>query len=444
MRISSLPQEQRHILNTKRRSALRIAALLLVFCTVCGMLFSVGPMLESHADRITQEDIDELKKKLSGLDKAKKEEAAELAKMEQSEQKLQLALGSYAALSEQYYGELEIVRGDIARCEQEAADCEQRIKDLNVKQDLLYDNYKSTLRALRESRDVSVLELIFEASSLEELLSAVERAKDLAEYKRQILAKMQDSFNELELEQQRVSEELEEQRSLATQLEGLKESVEAQIKDAEKQLTELAQKMLEKEQSILELEDTSDEVQKELTALIKAYKEQQEREAKARQCMLWPLDYPDNTRLTSRYGYRFHPIYHYYKFHSGVDLVSRTHAIFRDNVYACMDGVVVTCVHSRATTGYGTYIIISHGDSQRYGGSISTLYAHLDSVNVKKGDTVKQGQVIGKVGTTGASTGPHLHFEVRIDGVTTDPLTRRWAESRRKPPPSSTERHKEK
>ena len=424
MRISSLTPEKRHILRKVSTGALRFLALLLVIAAFSGILLSTGPIFESHAeDRITQDDIDDLKRQLEGLKKAKQEQKEELAGMEADKDTLQLALNSYTALSEQYYGELEKVRADIARCEQDQADCKQRIEDLQNKQARLYENYKSTLRVLRESRDVSVLELIFEASSLKELLSAVERAKDLAEYKRQILVRMQDSFEDLQDELKATNEELEKQRSNASHLEEMGAEVEGEIRDTEKLLTDLGQEILEKEQSILDLEETTDEIQKDLKDLIKAYEEQQERERLAKQYMLWPLDYPDNTRCTSRYGYRIHPIYHYYRFHSGVDLVSRTHAIYRDNVYSCMAGTVITCVKNRGTTGYGTYVIVSHGYSERYGGYLSTLYAHLDSVNVKTGDVVTQGQILGKVGTTGASTGPHLHFEVRLNGVTTDPLT---------------------
>ena len=127
--------------------------------------------------------------------------------------------------------------------------------------------------------------------------------------------------------------------------------------------------------------------------------------------------------MTSPFGYRYHPISGTYKFHSGVDLAGPNSGdIFNNPVYAAMDGTVIACVVDRGTVSYGTYIVISHNANERYGGSISTLYAHLESVAVKEGDKVTQGQVIGRVGSTGASTGPHLHFEVRKNGVVTDPF----------------------
>ena len=115
--------------------------------------------------------------------------------------------------------------------------------------------------------------------------------------------------------------------------------------------------------------------------------------------------------VTSPYGPRFHPILHYVKVHTGIDFAAADGI-----VYAADDGVVL---FTEFNTAYGNMTVIDHG---KVGGlRITTLYAHQAAVGVKPGDRVVKGQAIGVIGSTGYATGPHLHFEVRIDGEPLDP-----------------------
>lgn len=124
--------------------------------------------------------------------------------------------------------------------------------------------------------------------------------------------------------------------------------------------------------------------------------------------LMWPTR---NTRkISSYFGMRIHPIYKYPKMHNGIDIG----ASYGTDILASGDGVVTSVTYNEG--GYGLYIVIYHGDG------ISTLYAHCSSTIATVGETVKQGQVIGLVGMTGAATGPHIHFEVRENGSPVDPL----------------------
>jgi murein DD-endopeptidase MepM/ murein hydrolase activator NlpD len=123
--------------------------------------------------------------------------------------------------------------------------------------------------------------------------------------------------------------------------------------------------------------------------------------------MAWPT--PGYTRITSRFGMRVHPIDGLYKLHTGVDIAAPIGA----NFIAVSDGVVIKAEYSGA---YGNMVIIDHG------GGISTLYAHGSEIVVTLGQTVRRGEPVLKVGSTGYSTGPHAHFEVRVKGVCVDPL----------------------
>jgi murein DD-endopeptidase MepM/ murein hydrolase activator NlpD len=115
--------------------------------------------------------------------------------------------------------------------------------------------------------------------------------------------------------------------------------------------------------------------------------------------------------VTSPFGPRFHPILHYVKVHTGIDFAAA------DGIaYAADDGVVLFTEYN---TAYGNMTVIDHGT---VGGlHMTTLYAHQAAIGVKPGDRVVKGQAIGVIGSTGYATGPHLHFEVRIDGQPIDP-----------------------
>lgn len=111
---------------------------------------------------------------------------------------------------------------------------------------------------------------------------------------------------------------------------------------------------------------------------------------------------------SSEFGVRVHPIDGDLRFHAGTDIAAATGT----PIYAAYDGIVIKSEYDQWN---GNHIKIQHDNS------IMTVYCHCDELNVKKGDVVRAGEVIGKVGSTGSSTGPHLHFELRINGVSYDP-----------------------
>ena len=122
---------------------------------------------------------------------------------------------------------------------------------------------------------------------------------------------------------------------------------------------------------------------------------------------IWPC--PSCHTVSSQFGYRVHPIFGTTKYHSGIDIAASAGA----SVLAADGGTVVTSTYS---SSYGNYIVISHGNGY------TTTYAHLSSRLVSTGSTVSQGTTIGLVGSTGWSTGPHLHFEISYNGSRVDPL----------------------
>lgn len=125
---------------------------------------------------------------------------------------------------------------------------------------------------------------------------------------------------------------------------------------------------------------------------------------------IMPISNKDLTRTASGFGLRIHPIYKIIKFHAGMDFTAPTGS----EIYATGNGIVESV--NTPARGYGKHIIIDHG----YG--YKSLYAHLDGFNVRRGQKIERGDVIGFVGNTGTSVAPHLHYEIRLNGKSVDPV----------------------
>jgi len=122
-----------------------------------------------------------------------------------------------------------------------------------------------------------------------------------------------------------------------------------------------------------------------------------------------PLDIKGFKRVSGYYGNRKHPILNKWRMHKGIDFAGKLNT----DIYAAGDGIVKSV---RYSSGYGLCVVITHGNG------LSTVYGHLNDATVKKGDVVKASQKIGLLGNTGISTGPHLHFEIKVKKRSIDPL----------------------
>jgi murein DD-endopeptidase MepM/ murein hydrolase activator NlpD len=123
-----------------------------------------------------------------------------------------------------------------------------------------------------------------------------------------------------------------------------------------------------------------------------------------------PISNKDLTRTASGFGLRIHPIYKIIKFHAGMDFTAPSGT----DIYATGNGVIEAVISSKR--GLGNHIIIDHG----FG--LTSIYAHLENFNVRKGQKVERGDVIGFVGSTGTSVAPHLHYEIKLNGANVDPV----------------------
>ena len=254
-----------------------------------------------------------------------------------------------------------------------------------------------------ESSDTEYLDVILSSKTISDFLSNYFFVTELATYDTELLEDMESKKNEIELSKNKLEKNKEQlsiikqnQTKTAKILENTKivrESFISKLSDQEKEL----------QTKIDEYNTRFAEINSEILALAMQGIDTKYIGGE----LAWPV--PGYTRISSKYGMRTHPITGVYKLHTGVDISAPMGA----NFIAANDGIVTKAGMNSA---YGNMVIIDHG------GGVSTLYAHGSEILVQVGQIVKRGDAILKVGSTGYSTGPHAHFEVRLNGVVTDPI----------------------
>lgn len=263
--------------------------------------------------------------------------------------------------------------------------------------------FQQRLVATYEAGETQYLDILLKSKSLSDFLSSYYIITELAEIDNDLIEELESKKKTIDLSKQKLENEKEE---LATIIEN-QTKISRTLQNTKKMRESFIEKLSDEEKDLQAKIDEINKQYAEVNNQILALAEQGIETAYIGGELEWPV--PGYTRITSKYAMRVHPITGQYKLHTGVDIGAPEGA----NFIAANDGVVVKAERNAA---YGNMVIIDHG------GGISTLYAHGSEILVELGQTVKRGDAVLKVGSTGYSTGPHAHFEVRINGVTTDPL----------------------
>lgn len=258
------------------------------------------------------------------------------------------------------------------------------------------------LKEMYQYGEVNFLEVLLNSSSLSDFLTRFEYLKYIANNDKKLLDDVTAIKASLEQEKQSL-DEMKASLEISKKNQMAKSSELETATQAQQQLVNQINSDLNAQFELLEdLEAESNAI----ASQIKAIQAKNSANTKAPGAYLWPC--PSSRTITSEYGYRIHPISGVKKLHTGMDIGAKSGS----DIIAAAGGTVIMAQYYG---GYGNCVIIDHG------GGVSTLYAHMSSIGVKNGQTVAAGQSIGKVGSTGNSTGPHLHFEVRINGNTQNP-----------------------
>ena len=299
--------------------------------------------------------------------------------------------------------QLEKQESKITELKNSISEIETELNTVTEKYEKQRKLFKQRLVAIYEAGETQYLDILLKSKNLSDFLSSYYIITELSTLDNDLITELEEKKKTIDLSKQKLENEktelatiIESQTRLSRTLQNAKkmrESFIEQLSDEEKNL----------QTKIDEINTQYEEVNKQILALA----EQGIDTAYIGGELEWPV--PGYTRITSKYAMRVHPITGQYKLHTGVDIGAPEGA----NFIAANDGIVVKAERNPA---YGNMVIIDHG------GGISTLYAHGSEILVQVGQTVKRGDAVLKVGSTGYSTGPHAHFEVRINGITTDPL----------------------
>ena len=287
---------------------------------------------------------------------------------------------------------------------------EEKLETANIKKDEQYDATKARMVQMYKNQKVGYMQVIFSSTSFWDAINRMEYVRRISQKDNNILDEYQAQIEEIEIQKQRVETEKSEldilqKAALAKnqELEGAKDKKEAAM-------DQLAAEEGKLRSEIENLEEISEALKDEINELTKKLEQQSSASKVPTQytggTFMWPV--PGYYRISSEYVARVNPISGKSEFHTGIDIP----ASYGEDVVAVADGVVIT---SRWVNGYGYTIMISHGSG------LVTLYGHNSSLVVSAGQSVKKGQVIAKIGSTGWSTGNHCHFEVRVNGSHTNP-----------------------
>lgn len=253
-----------------------------------------------------------------------------------------------------------------------------------------------------EGGDVSYLEVLLSATDIKEFLTRYDFLNMIVEQDVELIKEINKEKKELALKKCDLEIKQKELMNIQTSQISQKEILDSQKEEKQKLLGNVRQEKKALEQALDELERTS----RQLETIIRQYQSGSTGSQVGTGVFTWPT--PGYTQRTSPYGMRLHPILGERRMHTGIDIKAPMGA----TIVAADSGTVM---FAGWMSGYGQVIIIDHANG------LSTLYAHQSSFLVSKGTNVSKGQAIGKVGSTGWSTGPHLHFEVRINGTPTNP-----------------------
>lgn len=286
-----------------------------------------------------------------------------------------------------------------------------------------YNDMKMRIQYMFENGNSYYLEMLLGSESMADFLNRAEYMKEITDYDRKMLDKMKETRIAIANTKSTLEAEKQNLDAMTAQAEAEKVSMDALIADKQQQLLTTINEIDGTTSEITEMQaeiEAQKQIVAELEELERKRKEEEERRRQEAEklnqqlqlpnydggAFIWPL--PDSHRITSPYGYRTDPINGQSSFHNGIDIGAPTGTA----IHAAYDGEIAWAYYSASA---GNWIGIDHGDG------LYTIYMHCSSLLVSEGTKVTKGDIIGLVGSTGRSTGPHLHFSIRKNGEYADP-----------------------
>lgn len=400
-------------------------ALVLAFVLVFSVFVTGGTM----AFAASQEELNALKEQRDAISVERAEKQAMVDKLEDEQASIlerKKALDQRNSLTVQM---MELNEKQIRLYDTMIAEEAAKVDEAVAQENAQLERYRSRVRAMEERGGYNILSLILKAESLYALLTSIDDISEIMEsdkqleqeyiaareHREEVKAQYEDFRAEFEGKQDKLREE--------------QDALQAELDEACRLIAELQEDIDAHAAELAELDAAWEEANAAVNAVVAELEAERLAAAQAAAAaaaaagggggggssgggaagngyFIWPC--PGHYYITSRVGYRLHPISNVWKNHNGMDIAAN----YGDTVVAA-DGGTVTM--ARVNGGYGNCVMINHGNGYY------TLYGHLNAYAVSEGDTVSQGQTIGYVGSTGNSTGPHLHYEIRQGSDILDP-----------------------
>lgn len=401
-----------------KKKCKKLFAFALAMVMTLSVMFS---LMSVSAFAVTQSEIDALKSQRSELRDQKSGVQSTINSL-QGQQSDQIALKN--ALDEKNAITVKQILNLTEQIDLHTTLIEQKTVEVEEAQkvaDEQLEKYKVRVRAMEESGRYNYFEVLFGANSIGEFLSLIDDIGDIMKSDKELEDSYRQSVTDLETVKSEYEQAKSEMEDSKTELEALKVQQEQDIAQADAVISTLQGQISSNSGMLSQLTAQEQQLNKDIQNKVNELNRQNEQNKPQPNPggggstvgtgnLVWPSYC---TYITSRQGPRTHPVTGEYKNHGGTDIG----ASYGSAIYAADSGTVVRSSDGW-NGGWGNYVMIDHGNGMQ------TLYAHMSSRAVSVGQTVSRGQTIGYVGSTGMSTGPHLHFEMYVNGSRIDPQTR--------------------
>ena len=382
----------------------RVFALLMALCMMLVIFGECAvPTMAS-----TQAEINKLKEQALEITKNKKDLQKEIDRLKAEAKDANTQKELLDKQNDMIREELKNAEEQIEKYEKLIEQTKEELALAEKEEEEQHELFCSRVRAMEENGTVSYWAVLFNASDFTDLLSTLDDVGEIMENDQRIFDEMREIRKSIEEKKATLEQclvEAEEQRKL---LEEKRKELQAKLDES----TALIQKISANKEQYLKLLRAEEAEAKSIDAQIRKLQAQLAANGNSAPATkggyIWPVT--TSKKISSPFGSRINPVTGRSETHKGVDIAG---VFYSSNVIAAKAGTVII---SQYGSSYGNYVVVSHGTGN------TTLYAHLSKRSVKVGDVVKQGDVLGVTGSTGNSTGPHLHFEITEGGSRVDPL----------------------
>ncbi len=387
----------------------RIVRRALAGLLACVMMFSVcliGSSPVSSASNLTDATVKNFEDQIEKLKNEQKTIQAKLTKLRKESASMQTYKAELDSYLETISRKMEAANTLVAELNEDIDEKNRAISANTTEYDKMYQKFLDMMVLTHEEGDASYIGLILGADSLGDFLSRLERVSSMLEYNKSVMDNLETVGKTLQKDKEILEEAKALQESTLAELAEDEKDYQAKCDEVIAEMKALSKDQAAAQAELAKNQKAEDELDKQLEAyLIELQKKNQA--ALEAGGWHWPIPLSAEQYCSSPYGWRI--LYGVWDYHRGWDIA----CWLGTDIEAAKGGTVVIAQYHNS---YGNYVVIDHG------GGVSTVYAHCSKLLVKVGDKVKKGDHIAEVGTTGNSTGYHLHFEFRKDGKYTDPF----------------------